>query len=65
MLLKRPPYNAFFYKVPLRNVAVKFDVFLSSFSFSGGSGWGGVGWGYDGEGRTRDGKKGVCVCVEW
>ena len=50
MLLKRPSYNAFFYKVPLRKVAVKFDVFLSSFFFPGRSGWGGVGWGDDGEG---------------
>ena len=48
MLLKRPSYNAFFYKVPLRNVAVKFDVcfFLFIFFFKGM----GVGWGYDGEG---------------
>ena len=45
MLLKRPSYNAFFYKVPLRKVAVKFDVFLSSFFFSReiGVGWRGVG----------------------
>ena len=49
MLLKRPSYNAFFCKVPLENVVVKFDVFFSFFLFQGDGGRGGVGegGGYD------------------